>query len=102
MSSKILKIKRDPFEISIDEGQSLIHAIAKADLKFHEITGGKFPIEGIKSMLQLVYDPKTGEFYDDVGIDVRDSNKKYLRVRLDPLMPIPNDSVAIITPDAGC
>ncbi|MHA1311081.1 MAG: hypothetical protein ACTSQO_09135 [Candidatus Helarchaeota archaeon] len=102
INSEILKINKEPFTILIDDTGNIIHTIAKADLELFKMTNGQFPIKGIKSMLQVIYNPKTGEFYEDVGIDVRDNNKKYLNVRSDPLLILPDQTVAIFTPDIGC
>ncbi|MHA1270297.1 MAG: hypothetical protein ACTSPY_10960 [Candidatus Helarchaeota archaeon] len=102
MSSAILKMVKIPFQVSISDSENILHAIAKADLQLFEKTNGKFPIEDLKSMLQLIYDPESGEFYDDVGIDVRDESKKYINIRKDPTLELHNNIIAIFTPDAGC
>ena len=97
-----MKIK-DEFNVQIPDDGSTVDAIAAADRELFEILKDKpFPIQVLNNMLQLLWNPKTGEFYIDLGIDARDENKSWLPVANDPLYNLPNNSSVFLTPDAGC
>ena len=102
LHSKILKIK-DKFKVEISDDGNAIDAIAAADRQLKEILKGKpFPIKILNNLLQLLWNPKSGEFYVDLGIDARDSNKEWLPLADNPFFTLPDGSSIFLTPDAGC
>jgi len=102
LHDKILKIKGE-FKVQIPDNGNVIDAIAAADKQLEEALNGKpFPIKVLNNMLQLLWNPKTGEFYVDLGIDARDSENNWLPVANDPMFNLPDNSSVFLTPDAGC
>ena len=102
LHDKIMKFK-DEFHVQISDNGSTIDAIAAADKQLFEILKGKpFPIKVLNNMLQLLWNPKNGEFYVDLGIDARDENQNWLPVADDPQYNLPDNSSVFLTPDAGC
>ena len=54
------------------------------------------------SLISLLYNPETDEFYGDIGIEARDQDKKWLPIIKDLSLNIPDKSFIYLTPDAGC
>jgi len=99
---KILRVK-DEFHVQIPDDGSVIDAIAAADRQLRDILKGKpFPIEILNNLLQLLWNPKSGQFYIDLGIDARDSENNWLPITDNPFYNIPDNSSIFLTPDAGC
>lgn len=102
LHDKILKIT-NKFTVEIPDNGNVIDAIAAADIKLKETLGNKpFPIKILNNLLQLLWNPKSGEFYVDLGVDARDANNEWLPIADDPFYILPNDSRIFLTPDAGC
>lgn len=98
----ILELIDEPIAVSIDEKADIVKIISDADDKFSQITKGSFPIENLSSLLQLLWDVKNWEFFEDVGIEARTSNGAWIPLRADPDLVIPPDADIKLNPDAGC
>ncbi len=102
LHDKILKIT-NKFIVEIPDDGNVIDAIAAADLKLKEILGNKpFPIKILDNLLQLLWNPQSGDFYIDLGIDARTEDKEFLPLADDPFLNLPPSSSVFLTPDAGC
>lgn len=102
LHNKILKIKEN-FQIELPDNGNVIDAIAAADRQFKEILKERpFPIEILHNLLQLLWNPKSGDFYVDLGIDARDADNKWLPIADEPFFNLPHNSRIFLTPDAGC
>lgn len=102
LQEKVLRI-RDKFNVEIPDDGSTIDAIAVSDKKLKEILKDqKFPINNMNNLLHLLWNPKSGKFYEDLGIDAHGPNNEFLPIEKDPFLSLPNDSIVYLTPDAGC
>lgn len=99
---RIFEITSDPITVEVDEAADVVQVIAAADLHFALMTKGFFPIENISSLLQLVWDVKNWNFFEDVGIDARDAAQNWIPLRLDPTASLPTGATVTLNPDAGC
>ncbi|NVM27707.1 MAG: hypothetical protein HWN65_02605 [Candidatus Helarchaeota archaeon] len=98
----VMEIHRDPIDVTVDNDADVIQAIAAGDRFLTQKHKGKFPLEGISSFLQLVWDPNEWTFFEDVGIEARDAEKAFIPLRDDPTVVLPPGSDVKINPDAGC
>ena len=102
LHDKILRITKK-FTVEIADKGNIIDAIAAADRELKETLNDKpFPIKILNNLLQLLWNPQSGEFYIDLGIDARDANNEWLPIADDPFYILPNGSRVFLTPDAGC
>jgi len=56
----------------------------------------------IRSILQLIWNARTNEIFEDIGIEARDGLQTWLPIRSDPLFKVPDGSTILMTPDPGC
>ncbi|MBN2149932.1 MAG: hypothetical protein JW839_00670 [Candidatus Lokiarchaeota archaeon] len=56
----------------------------------------------IKSILQMAWNARTNEIFEDIGIEARDGAQNWLPLRNEPLTKVPDGSTILITPDPGC
>jgi len=102
LEPKIVKILSDELVLEVSDDATIFDILAEADKILLEKTGGKFPIERLKCLLQLFWNTKTEEFYGDIALESRDANNKWIRIRKFPYKPVPPDSRFVLVPDAGC
>ena len=96
LDETILKI-RDTFQVDIPDEGTIIDGLAATDQQFKSLMKGEPP----ERLLQLIWNPQTGEFYADVGIEARDINSEWILLMSDPLRPLPAGSTILINPKAG-
>ncbi|MHA1893194.1 MAG: hypothetical protein ACTSX4_01710 [Candidatus Helarchaeota archaeon] len=102
LNSEIRAISEN-FSLVIDDDADVVDIIAAADKKLFEILGNRpFPIDIFNNLLHLLYNPKTGKFYTDVGVEARDKDGKWLPIAEDTSIQVPDQSYIYLTPDAGC
>ncbi|TFG05801.1 MAG: hypothetical protein EU536_01085 [Promethearchaeota archaeon] len=89
----------DTFTVEIPDDGTLIDALAGVDTQLKLILKGKPSPLG--DILQLIWNPQTGELYSDVGIEARDSKNEWIPVVNDPLLSLPTESNFMINPKAG-
>ena len=99
---ELFKILDDPVTVTIEDDADVVQAIAAADRIFTERSGGKFPLENISSLLQLVWDINNWNFFVDVGVEARTPDKSWLALRDDPSLILPAGTDIKLNPDAGC
>ena len=102
LHSDIMEILKDPITVFVDDDADIVKVIAAADEKFTGINKARFPIENLSSFLQLVWDLEKWNFFEDVGVEGRSPEGKWLRIRADPSLNLPPLSDIKLTPDAGC
>ena len=58
----------------------------------------------IWSLMQMLWNPETGKFYEDVGIEARTAapESEMIPIDTDVQINIPSESWIVLTPDAGC
>ncbi|NHI93938.1 MAG: hypothetical protein EAX96_15725 [Candidatus Lokiarchaeota archaeon] len=102
LNSEIRNIIETMF-LQLDDEADIIDIIAAGDRKFSEILGNKpFPIDIFQNLMHLLFNPETEEFYEDIGVEARDSKGKWLSIRRNPSINVPDKSFIYLTPDAGC
>jgi hypothetical protein len=96
----INRIVGNELELLVHEDANVIDVINEADKIIR--SKGKFPSEYYKSLLHWVYNPVKGKFYEQTGINAYTASQKFLNVRNDPKMKLPNDTTIILIPEGGC
>lgn len=96
----INKIIGDELELLVDEDANVIDVINEADKIIR--SKGKFPSEHYKSLLHWVYNPLEERFYEQTGINAYTPSQKFLNVRNNPKMKLPNNTTIILIPEGGC
>ncbi|MHA1266963.1 MAG: hypothetical protein ACTSRS_17125 [Candidatus Helarchaeota archaeon] len=102
LASEIMEIAKDPIKVTVDDDADFIQAMAAADRIFAKLSEGKFPIEQLSSLLQLVFDPRSWNFYEDMGIECRTPDGRWIPLRADPSLNLPPGTDIKLTPDSGC
>lgn len=102
LASEIMEIAKDPIAVTVDDDADIVQALAAADKIFTKMHGGKFPIEELSSLLQLVFNPRTWEFYEDMGLEARAPDKTWVPLRGNASLNLPQGTDVKLTPDAGC
>ncbi|MFX1294559.1 MAG: hypothetical protein ACFFD2_06875 [Promethearchaeota archaeon] len=102
LASEIMELAKEPIKVTIDDNADFVQAMAAADLLFAKLHGGTFPIKTISSLLQLVFDLRTWNFYEDMGIECRTSDGGWIALRDTPNLNLPPGTDIKLTPDAGC
>ena len=93
----------DETQVTVDDGADFIDVLARIDETYM-----KRPIKAkrgsviIRSILQLVWNARTNEIFEDIGIEARDGSQGWLPLRGNPLSNLPDTSTILITPDPGC
>jgi len=96
LDETILKIM-DLFQVDIPDMGTIIDGLAAVDKQLKSLVKGDPP----ERLLQLIWNPQTGEFYVDVGIEARDINSEWIPLMSDPLRLLPEGSTVLINPKAG-
>ena len=102
LASEIMEITKEPLTVAVEDDAEIVQAIAAADQIFARLSHGKFPIKNITSLLQLVWNPREWNFYEDMGIEIRDLAGNWIPLRGNPLLNLPPGTSVKLTPDAGC
>ncbi|HUY01573.1 MAG TPA: hypothetical protein VMV49_18560 [Candidatus Deferrimicrobium sp.] len=102
LHSQIMEITKDPLIVNVADHADIVSVLIAADQIFAQVKKGPFPIENLSSLLQLVWNPREWNFYDDVGVEGRSSDGKWLKIRADLSLNLPPNSDIKLTPDAGC
>nr|MDO8117393.1 hypothetical protein [Candidatus Sigynarchaeota archaeon] len=93
----------DDSVITVDDDADFVDVLARIDESYM-----KRPIKAkrgnsvIRSILQLTWNARTNEIFEDIGIEARDSMQNWLPLRGNPLSNVPDNSTILITPDPGC
>jgi hypothetical protein len=107
---QIRKILRFPRIISFSRPITVIDLIAEMDHEYFELCKKNdsldttFMDSKIRTFLQLLWNPNTGEFYDDIGIEGRIEGVQGESFPIEKQWDfvIPDNSRIILIPDAGC
>lgn len=102
LENNITSLISDEITLQLNPNENFFDAILRVEKMVAEKTKGKFPVEGLKTVLQLIWDPNTGEFYSDVALEARDAENNWISLRRDPYLDLPSGSRIVIVPDAGC
>jgi len=97
----IHRIFREPFELDLDDRGTILDAIRLVDEEILKKTG-KFPVEGYKSLLHMVYHPFENRFYNQVAIQGYLKPGSFLNVRENPKKPLPNNVTIMLVPEGPC
>lgn len=109
--SKIRGIYPMPRKWEITEDQTIVDLIHKADQEYREALSPErkkkpeyFLNQDCHSLLQLLWNPDTEKFYEDVGIEARNEEVSEFTfpVEKDWKTPINKNAWIVIMPDAGC
>ena len=103
LDPSIKRILGGNVEVTIDDDGDFLDAIAKLDEHYWKkpFRAKRGEIE-IVSILQFIWDARENKIFDDVGIESRDASNKWLPVKENPFMSLPNGTTLLVTPDAGC
>jgi len=96
LDETILKI-RDIFQVDIPDTGTIIDGLAAVDQQLKSLMKGEPP----EKLLQLIWNPETGDFYVDVGIEARDINSEWIPLMSEPLRLLHEGSTVLINPKAG-
>ena len=107
----IRPIIKMPLELKLPEGTNIVDIIAKFDEiyqnaikddnRFHNMD---FLDKKVHSILQLLWNPKTEQFYEDVGLEamIPSQTGDSIPIEKDWRVEIPDQAWVVLTPDAGC
>ncbi|WP_457558610.1 hypothetical protein [Candidatus Harpocratesius sp.] len=102
---KIPQILRGPLDMNIID---VIYQIDKQYFKNRKNSKRShrldFMAPKIKSSLQMLWNPETGMFYDDVGVECRTPppESRTVPVEIEWKTPVPNNAWIVLMPDAQC
>jgi hypothetical protein len=94
------KIVGNELELVLRDGASIIDLIKEADKIIR--SKGRFPSRYYESLLHCVYNPVEERFYEQTGINAYTASQKFLDVRNNPKMELPDGAIVILLPDGGC
>lgn len=93
----------DDTQVMVDDDADFIDILARIDETYMKRTiKAKRGAAIIRSILQLVWNARTNEIFEDIGIEARDSSRGWLPLRNFPQSNVPDNSTILITPDPGC
>ena len=95
------RVIREPLNLNLDEGGSIIDAIRLVDGEILR-RSGDFPVKGYKSLLHMVYHPFENRFYKQVAIQGYTGPGSFFNVREDPKRSLPNGITIILVPQGTC
>jgi hypothetical protein len=106
------KILKTPIMMPLPSDGTILDVIGNLDEKYFKITEGDgedhskdFLDDHIHSLMQLLWNPTTAEFYDDVGVECRtspDLGSESVPIEKDPFLSLGDGDWAVLTPDSGC
>ena len=107
----IRQIIKMPQNLTFPDGTNVIDIIAylddlyqnliKDDTKPHAMD---FLEKKVRSILQLLWNPETEQFYEDVGLEARlpSQTAEPIPIEKNWRVEIPDQAWVVLTPDAGC
>jgi len=96
----INKIVGRELELHLHEKANVLDLIVGADKIIR--SRGRFPSKHYQSLLHCVYNPVEERFYEQTGINAYTASKKFLDVRNNPKMELPDGAIVILLPEGGC
>jgi deoxycytidine triphosphate deaminase len=96
----INKIVGNELELFLHERANVIDAINEVDKIIR--SKGKFPSEHYGSLLHWVYNPVEERFYEQTAISAYTASGKFLNIRNNPKIELPDDTTVILIPEGGC
>jgi len=91
----INKMLGNELELWLDDQANIIDAIKKVDAMILE--RGKFPVKGCKSLLHMTFHPIEHRFYRHVGLTAHSGRERFLDIRGNPSLKLPNNTVIVLT-----
>ncbi|MHA1731153.1 MAG: hypothetical protein ACTSU5_04385 [Promethearchaeota archaeon] len=101
--SAFQQLANRPKSVEVPADATVVEVLAELDRRV-----SKLPVHprkyhlGARCLLQLVWDPATGEIFEDVGIEARTASHEMIPLREHPATVIPDGSTLFLWPDAGC
>jgi len=101
----------NPREMKVPDTATVLDLIALLDQEYVQKTQNDnndhradFMDEDLQTLMQLLWDPTTQRFYDDVGIEARTAPpaSDALPIETEWNLIIPDGSWLVLTPNAGC
>ena len=98
--SSITKVLGAWLELVIEDEASILDVMIKLD----EIINSKggFPLPEYKGLLHMLYNPLTDRFYKQVGVHAYTEPGKFYNVRDNVRQVLPDRTIVVIIPNAGC
>jgi len=91
----INRILGNELELWLDEQANIIDVLKKVDAMILE--RGKFPVKGCKSLLHMAFHPVEHRFYRHVGLTAHSDVERFLDVRENPSLKLPDKTVIVLT-----
>lgn len=93
----------DGVDVTLPPDSTVLEALCRLDQRIHARADPPPQYQfGAKFLLQSLYNPETGEFFEDVCIESRGPGGEFLPLRAHPREPLPDQSSVFLWPDAGC
>jgi hypothetical protein len=99
--TEISKLFPEPLQLLLKDDASILDAIEAVDVEIKK-KGLRFPVKNRRSLLQIVYHPNENRFYKQVAIQASSKSAKFLTIRENPKMPLPDETTVILVPEGGC
>jgi len=99
--TEINKLFPDGLHLQLEDNASVFDAIKAFDgemLRRH----GQFPVKTFACLFQMVYHPYENRFYKQVAIQASAKTEKFLNVRENPNMILPDATTIVLIPQGGC
>ena len=109
--SAIRPIIKMPQNLQFPDGTNVIDIIGYLDDKYQKLIENDnkshamdFLEKKVRSILHLLWNPKTEQFYEDVGLEARlpSQNGETVPIEKNWRVEIPDQTWLVLTPDAGC
>lgn len=88
------KMVGNELNLSLEDPANIVDVIRKVDEIVLE--KGRFPIVGCESLLHLTYHPFEKRFYRHVALTAYSKSERFLNVRGDPELVLPNETVVVL------
>lgn len=97
---EISRIFPNGLQFSLEDA-CIIDVVKAADEEIKKRCG-RFPVEGFKSLFQMVFHPVEERFYKHVALQAFTKSQPFLSMREKPKMKLPSDVTLILVPEGGC
>lgn len=103
MDKAIRRVIPDDTPYNVDDAADFFDVLARIDEIYM-----KGPIKAkrgetvVRSILQLVWNARNREVYEDIGLEARDPAQNWVPVRTEPSLLVPDGTSIMITTDPGC
>jgi len=96
------QVFKKPIELELDDDANIIDAMAALDnyIINLSIRPKKYSWNAITT-IQLIWNPKEWDFFQDVGIEARGPNNELIP-RSNLFNPLPDGTSVVFWPEAGC